>query len=275
MRGLDSKIAETKDLLQQIMTSHEKVALFLSGGKDSTTLLHLAQEWASRLTVLSVIMDNTHPGIPEHVETICREWGYTDVHLLSPPVDFWTYVKNYGWPMQLIPTSMNGEMLDPYYDGGPKVASWWHCSTVRVLWPLAEATQQIGADAVLTASRASDAPEHVRRGPITETHGVPFAGWTRYDAIWPWTTAQVYAYVDKYNISLPPISIAKRAHPDVEFSDCVECLWHSGYATWLKENDPETFARVWAMAGPVVAHMKAKAEGELAQWVDLLNLPVR
>jgi 3'-phosphoadenosine 5'-phosphosulfate sulfotransferase (PAPS reductase)/FAD synthetase len=265
------RVTDTQDLIAQVIEAHDRTVLWLSGGKDSTTLLHLARPWATQITVLSVLMDNGHPGIPEHVEAICREWGYTDVRLLSPPVDFWTYVENYGWPMQLIPTSMNGEMPDPYYDGGPKVASWWHCSTVRVLWPLAEATQQVGADAVLTASRGSDAPAHVRRGPITETHGVPFAGWTRYDPIWPWSTPDVYAYIDAHGISLPPISIAKRDHPEWEFADCVECGYNEKYLTWLKGHQPETFERIWKQFGPVVAHMKQKAEYELAQWVNLLS----
>jgi len=267
----ESLVKDAQNLLERIVTHHEKVALLLSGGKDSTTLLHLARPWAAKLTVLSVIMDNTHALIPEHVSKITQEWGYHDVQLLSPPVDFWTYTKNYGWPVQLVPTSMNGEMLDPYYDGTHKVASWWHCSTVRVIWPLVEAAQQIGADAILTGSRAADAPEHVRRGPITEAHGIPQLGWTRYDPIWSWKRAEVYAYLDHWNISLTPIDQAKREHPEIEFADCLHCGYNSLYLKWLKENEPRTFAQVWQAFGPVVAHMKQKAEQELAQWTDLLT----
>jgi 3'-phosphoadenosine 5'-phosphosulfate sulfotransferase (PAPS reductase)/FAD synthetase len=259
-------ITETQELLAQVFAHHQTVVLWLSGGKDSTTLLHLARPWASRIMVLSVLMDNGHPGIPEHVETICRDWGYGDVHVLSPPIDYWTYVQRFGWPSKVLLTKRDGNLLDPYYPGGQKISSWWLCSTLRVLTPLVTETQNVQADAVLTASRRSDAPAHGRVGPIIEAHDVPFAGWTRYDPIWSWRTSDVYRYIDQHEIPLPPIAQEKRKH-DFEFADCVECPFNQPYVKWLQKERPEAFREMWDKGfGEALHLMQQEIAEEMAQW---------
>jgi len=261
-------IVETQRLLEQVFAHHKNVVLWASGGKDSTVLLHLARHWAPQVTVLSVIMDNSWPGVQDCVEQHCAAWGYEHLEILSPPISFQQYVQNYGWPSQLIPTSMDGPLLDPFYDGGPKLASWWHCSTLRVIWPLVQASQELQADAVLTASRKTDAPAHGRIGPIIEAHDVGIAGWTRYDLLHPWTTAQVWEYIDSHKIALPDIYKWKR-DATWEFADCRECMFHPQIAQWAKKHDPALFAEVWPQFSPALKKMQALATQELKQWEGL------
>jgi len=261
-------IVETQRLLEQVFAHHKNVVLWASGGKDSTVLLHLARHWAPQVTVLSVIMDNSWPGVQDCVEQHCAAWGYEHLEILSPPISFQQYVQNYGWPSQLIPTSMDGPLLDPFYDGGPKLASWWHCSTLRVIWPLVQASQELQADAVLTASRKTDAPAHGRIGPIIEAHDVGIAGWTRYDLLHPWTTAQVWEYIDSHKIALPDIYKWKR-DATWEFADCRECMFHPQIAQWAKKHDPALFAEVWPQFSPALKKMQALATQELQQWEGL------
>jgi len=258
-------IVETQRLLEQVFAHHKNVVLWASGGKDSTVLLSLARHWAPQVTVLSVIMDNSWPGVQDCVEQHCAEWGYEHLEILSPPISFSQYVQNYGWPSQLIPTSMDGPLLDPFYDGGPKLASWWHCSTLRVIWPLVQASQEHQADAVLTASRKSDAPVHGRIGPIIEAHDVGVAGWSRYDAMHPWTTAQVWEYIDQHGITLPEVYKWKR-EAQFEFADCRECMFNPAIAKWAKKHDPALFAEVWPQFSPALKKMQALATQELQQW---------
>jgi len=263
-------VQETLTLLEQVFTHHKNVVLWASGGKDSTCLLHLARHWAPQVQVLSVIMDNSWPGVQDCVEQHCAEWGYTQLQILSPPISFPQYVQHYGWPSQLIPTSMDGPLLDPFYDGGPKLASWWHCSTLRVIWPLVQASQEVQADAVLTASRKTDAPAHGRIGPIIEAHDVGIAGWTRYDLLHPWTTAQVWAYIDQHGITLPEVYKWKRG-AEFEWPDCVECGYESKHIAWLKQEKPEIYARVWPQMKPALERAAALAQEQMVQWQGLLS----
>ena len=258
-------IAETQALLAQVFTHHHNVVVWYSSGKDSTCLMHLLRPWATRVQVLSVIMDNSWPGCLEHVERTCQEWGFPHLQILAPPISFPQYVANYGWPSQLIPTSMDGPLLDPFYDGGPKLASWWHCSVLRVIWPLMQASQEYQADAVLTASRRSDAPAHGRIGPVIEAHDVGIAGWTRYDLLHQWTTEQVWEYIDGHGITLPEVYKWKRG-AEFEWADCQECTFSQPYLKWMKQERPEMFQRVWQDFQPALKRMQALAKAELAQW---------
>ena len=263
-------ITDTLTLLEQVFAHHQKVVVWYSSGKDSTTLMHLLRPWASQVQVLSVIMDNGWPGCLEHVERTCTEWGFDKVQILAPPISFPQYVHNFGWPSQLIPTSMDGPLLDPFYNGGPKLSSWWHCSVLRVIWPLMQATQEYQADAVLTASRKSDAPEHARIGAIIEAHDVGIAGWTRYDLLHPWTTQQIWDYIDGHGIALPEVYQWKRG-AEFEWPDCMECGYESTHIAWLKKEKPEIYARVWPQMKPALIQAKEKVEAQLVQWVDLLK----
>lgn len=261
-------IAETTDLLKEVIDHHKIVVLWLSGGKDSTVLLHLARPWADRIKVISVVMDNAWSGTRESIEQHCAEWGFAHLEIVAPPISFPQYVQNFGWPSQLIPTSMDGPLLDPFYDGGPKLASWWHCSVLRVIWPLMQASQEAKADAVLTAARKSDAPAHGRIGPVIEAHDVGIAGWTRYDLLHQWTTEQVWEYIDGHGITLPDVYKWKR-DASFEFADCRECMFNPAIAHWAKEHDPVLFAEVWPQFSPALKRMQALATAELKQWEGL------
>jgi len=261
-------IQETQRLLEQVFAHYQRVVCWFSGGKDSTTLLSLLRPWSSQVEVLAVVMDNAWPGTRECIKQHCAAWDFDNLEILAPPISFPQYVQNYGWPSQLIPTSMFGELPDPFYDGGPKLASWWHCSTLRVIWPLVQASQEHQADAVLTASRKSDAPAHGRIGPVIEAHDVGIAGWTRYDPLHPWTTEQVWEYIDSHGITLPDIYKWKRG-AQFEFADCRECMFNPSIATWAKEHDPALFAEVWPQFSPALKRMQALAKRELELWEGL------
>lgn len=261
-------IAETQELLAQVFTHYKNVACWASGGKDSTVLLHLLRPWADRVTVLSVIMDNGFPGVQECLEDHCRAWGFTNLQIMLPPISFPQYIQNFGWPAQLIPTAMDGPLLDPFYDGGPKLSSWWHCSVLRVIWPLMQASQEAKVDAVLTASRKSDAPAHGRIGPVIEAHDVGIAGWTRYDMLHQWSTDQIWSYIDTHDIALPPLYQWKR-HMLTDAPDCIDCPFSAEYVTWTKEHDPVLYERIMTGFRPALKRMQALAMQELAKWEGL------
>ena len=265
-------IGETQDLIARVVEAHDKVVLWSSAGKDSTTLMHLAQPWASKITICSVIMDNGFPLVEETLVANCEAWGYTDVRLLVPPIDFQTYLDRFGWPVQMLHTSFDGNLQDPFGDPRYKASSWWLCSVLRVMLPLMTETQNVQADAVLTASRKSDAPGHERIGPMIEAHHLPIADFSRYDAIWPWQTAQVWEYIDMHQLALPPHYAWKRDMAG-EAPDCRECSFNPTYLHWTKEHDPETYQRIMRGFGPVLQRLHGALTDHMAQWEGLLDKP--
>jgi len=160
---------------------------------------------------------------------------------------------------------MDGTLPDPWYDGGPRVASFWHCTTMRVLAPLVQATVGVGADAVLTGSRATDAPVFHRMGVSVELfHALPGA-WTRYNPLSTWSDADVWAYIDANAIALPAHYQWKRDSA-YEWPDCLPCPYNPAHAQWLKHHRPDDYAAMMQGFAPALAQMRQIASQELAAW---------
>jgi 3'-phosphoadenosine 5'-phosphosulfate sulfotransferase (PAPS reductase)/FAD synthetase len=264
-----SHVDETRQLLDAIMDAHERVTLWLSGGKDSTALLHLLTPWASRLQVLMVDMGaDGFPGTRAYVEARTTEWGFTQVQYLDPPMPFAAYVQRYGWPSRLVPTAMDGLMPDIMYTGGPLVSSWWRCTLVRTVAPLLAASQ--GADAILTGTRTTDAQRFAVFGPIVDGMDVPGAGWVRYNPLVTWSAAQVYAYLDAHQIPLSPVGEVKRRVP-FEFPECRLCPYHADYVQWMQDNRPDDYAQMWPAFSRALGRVQARARQDLASWQPLME----
>lgn len=261
-------VRETTKLLRLIVESHHKVVVWFSGGKDSTTLLHLLRPYAEAIAVVTTIVDGGWPGITEHVLKTCKIWGFDNLTLVSPLLTFAAYRAQFGWPTHLVPTAMDGVMPDPWYDGGPRVASFWHCTALRVLQPLLEVTYALQPDAVLTGSRASDAPAFARIGPTTGLWEIDPHLWTRYNPLHTWTTEEIWRYVDGHKIALPQHYSWKRT-ATFEAPDCQLCPYSAAYVRHLQAYDPQLYADLMAEFGPTLARWQTVAEEELRQWEDI------
>lgn len=103
----------------------------------------------------------------------------------------------------------------------------------------------MGADAVLTGSRASDAPAFAVMGAST-TIGKDLLGFTRYNPLADWTTEEVYQYIADNNISLPMHYKWKRELGEkYEFPDCMRCTWQPEHWRLLREHYPDVYAEHW------------------------------
>ena len=257
-----SPLEVTSHLLARRLYAAKRPVLWASGGKDSMTLLHLCQPWARKLTVLHATVDDGWPGVTENLVEQCAAWHYPRLTIVKPWMTFEAYVERYGWPVDIVPTALEGAtaVVQSVYRTTPiKVSSWWHCSFVRGIYPLMLATAEHQADVVLTGSRLADAPDNaIYQAEIATRHP---AGWQRLNPLSEWTTADIWAYIDAQQIQLSPHYAWKR-YADYESVDCMSCTLHPQHWATLQQHYPEEYARRWPTVQPVYeALYTALAEG--------------
>jgi 3'-phosphoadenosine 5'-phosphosulfate sulfotransferase (PAPS reductase)/FAD synthetase len=254
---------ETIATLEEVFTTHQRVVLWLSGGKDSLTLTHLCRPWRERLVILHNAMDTGFEGEWENLESQVKAWGFSQLLRTAPPLSYAAYVARYGWPVDVVPTAMDGMIPSPYRQE-PKVSSWVWCSWVRSIEPLVKMTQLLKADAVLTAQRRSDGALFAQVGPTQD--GRTEYGWIRYDPLYLWSTDDVYAYIETHRITLPPHYKIKR-YATFEFPDCKACSWKPDYWAIVQKEYPEVYAEYWPQIKPVYEAVKR----QLATYTDELT----
>ena len=254
----------TRQRLADIFHRHARPVLYCSGGKDSTTMLHLARPWAAQGTVLHVDQGaDGWPDVRERLEANCAAWGYAPPMIVPSPISLADYQAHVGHPVTIVPFAMDGVSPNPFRGDDPPVASWWHCSTVKVLLPLIEATLKLQADAGISATKDSDAIGFTRMDAATDA--TQTLGWVRYDPLKEWSTAAIWAYVDREQIQLPAYYAHSRAHPEIDWPDCQGCTFNLPYLAWLKREMPELWATMAPSVLPVFHAIETKLEGHLIE----------
>jgi 3'-phosphoadenosine 5'-phosphosulfate sulfotransferase (PAPS reductase)/FAD synthetase len=263
---------ETLRLLAARLYHAKRPTLWASGGKDSTALLHLCKPWAHKLRVLHTTKrgDDGWPGVTECVEQHCAAWGFP-LEIVTPWLTFPQYVQEYGWPVETVPTTLEGGTAvapSPYRHSTLKLASWLHCTYMRTLYPLLDASMTYKADLILTGSRIAD-------GPGTAAFGQEVAqqfpmSWSRCNPLAAWTTAQVWEYIDTHQIALPELYRWKR-HATYEAVDCLSCTWQPQHWTTLKQYYPEEFATRWPQVAPVYDELRETLQAEIQELVVVLT----
>jgi 3'-phosphoadenosine 5'-phosphosulfate sulfotransferase (PAPS reductase)/FAD synthetase len=239
-------IEATLQILTEVFAQHDAAVLWVSGGKDSLTLTHLCQPWKDRIVLLHNAVDTGFAGVWENLSACATDWGYPYLLRTEPRMTFEAYVAQYGWPVEVVPTSMDGVIPTPY-QGEHRVSSWWFCTTQRQLLPLIQRTQAMGATAILTGSRGSDAPLFATGGPVVD--GRDQYGWMRYNPLHAWPTEAIWTYVDAEAIPLP-LHYAWKRDATFEWPDCRMCTWQPQYLAWLEAQRPDEYAALMASYGP-------------------------
>lgn len=244
---LETKLCETNERLKEIFRNHKNVCSWNSSGKDSTAMLHILRPWNNRVTLLHNKTDGGWPGSTENLLDLAEAWGFKPPIITQPQLSFDDYVEQYGYQAEIIPTEYDTlvQPPSPFQTEGIRVSSWWHCTLTRQIYPLIQATIEMGADAVLTGSRASDAPAFALMGGSTDI-AKDLLGFTRYNPLAEWTTEEVFSYIDALQIPLPLHYKWKRESGDkYEFPDCLRCTWQPEHWRLLREHYPDVYAEHW------------------------------
>ena len=208
---------------------HEKVALELSGGKDSVACLFFLKDYLDQMTVYWL---NTRDPYPETVAVIerCKQMCPNFVEVKS---DVKSWKKTYGMPVDAVPRTGEHVHLPPQPREVRCVDSYT-CCLENIMLPLHERVIADGNTLIIRGQRMED--DH--KGPLKSGDWVD-----GIQVLYPlenWSNADVMHYLQSQNAPIHPIYTVTP-----HGVDCLHCTgwWNKASTEFLKRH-PDAYAHV-------------------------------
>lgn len=209
-----------------IFQRHERVALQISGGKDSLATLHLFKPWWDRLAVFWLNPGDPFPETVALMETIrAKVPCFVEVAGRQKEV-----IAQDGWPSDVVP---QGHTTDGNFVFGPtpfKVQTRLSCCYRALMLPMHEKMTELGVTCIIRGKRSEERDKTPSRSG--ETH----SGFELIYPIWDWSEADVLAYLAANKVPLPE-SYQHAGHS----LDCMSCTawWGEGLSRYLAAKHPD------------------------------------
>lgn len=216
--------------MKEILDRHQKIALQLSGGKDSLACLYLLRDHLDKIVVYWL---NTGHAYPETLKTIEAaraiapnvveiEGSVNEVH------------AKYGIPSDIVPASSTH--LGRIVGGGDQlIQDRYSCCFLTKIKPLHERMIADGITLIIRGQRNDDAQKApIRSGAVDD--GIEYLF-----PIEDWTQRQVMDYLREQNAPIPRFYEMLDEAPD-----CMTCSawWEKGAARYLKRYHFEEYKEV-------------------------------
>jgi 3'-phosphoadenosine 5'-phosphosulfate sulfotransferase (PAPS reductase)/FAD synthetase len=218
-----------------------KIAVQLSGGKDSIACLHLARTQGHEVIAIFGNPGNPYPHVIEYIEKICKEWR-VELHYAVPEISVLDYIDCEGLPVDILPiwASHEADYFSSLKKGYQvKMQSGITCCSKNLWLPIHQKAKELNPDEVWRGSKLSD--DHVTKGDRFEFDGLKFNC-----PLWNWTDKDVYQYLELHDIDLPLQYKEGITHS----LDCIECTsWldgesELGRAQFTRKHYPIEFERL-------------------------------
>ncbi len=214
-----------------VVYRHERIALQLSGGKDSLACLYLMCEHWDRLTVYWC---NTGDAFPETVELMdeirAQVPRFVEIAGQQPIV-----VEQFGLPSDIVPASCTPIGLIGSGRAGPLIQDRYSCCFRSMVIPTQQRMVEDGITLVIRGQKNADGLKWpTKSGDVQD--GVEY--------LFPvegWSDAQVLAYLREQGAPLPRFYEVMDSAPD-----CTTCsaYWETGAAKYLKRYHHENYVEV-------------------------------
>lgn len=229
-----------------IFIRHERIALQVSGGKDSLATLYAMRPWWDRLCVYWL---NTGDAFPETVALMNRIRA--DVpHFVEIAGRQKAIVAADGWPSDVVPQAYTSEGNFAFGPTPFKVQSRLSCCFRALMLPMQERMFEHGVTCIIRGKRSSEKDKSPSRT------GTVLSGIETVYPIWDWSEEDVFAFLASDGIDLPD-SYRYASHS----LDCMSCSawWGEGLSRFLEARYPaqhvEYVRRISLIKAAVAEHM--------------------
>lgn len=223
-------------MFDDVISRHERIALQLSGGRDSLATLYLMRPWLGRIVVY---WGNTDDAYPETLEAIAIARAlcphFVEVSGRQPDV-----VREFGIPSDIVPVNrvplgLSGAGLD-----APLIQDRYSCCWRVVMLPLYQRMKADGITLIIRGQRNADN----LKGPLRS--GDVLDGFEFLYPIEQWSDQDVNDYLISEGAPLPRFYESMNTTPG-----CMTCsaYWEDGQAQYLKRYYPATYEEVQRRLG--------------------------
>jgi phosphoadenosine phosphosulfate reductase len=209
-----------------IFARHERIALQVSGGKDSLAVLEGLRPWWDRLCVYWL---NPGDPFPETV-ALMAEIRAVVPHFVEVVGRQAAVIAADGWPSDVVPQHHTSDGNFVFGETPFKVQTRLNCCIRALMLPMHERMVSDGVTCVIRGKRAEEKDRTgTRTGSIAE--GIEFIY-----PVWDWSDGDVRRYLDRAGIALP--ATYKYAGHSL---DCMSCTawWGEGLSRFLEAKYPD------------------------------------
>lgn len=216
-----------------VLPRHERIALQLSGGRDSLACLYLLKPWWHLMTVYWCNTGDAFPETVDIMDFVRQEVPYfVEIDGQQPNV-----VAQFGIPSDIVPASHTPIGLAGSGVDGPLIQDRYSCCFRVFMGPMHERMVADGVTLIIRGQRADDK----LKAPIRSGHvenGIEYLF-----PIEGWTAVQVMRYLQGAGAPIPRFYQMLDSAPD-----CMTCsaYWENGVAAYLKQYHPEAHGIVQA-----------------------------
>lgn len=205
-----------------MLARHERIALQLSGGRDSIACLYLMRPWLDRITVYWL---NTGAPFPETLEMMekLRAWV---PHFVEVAGDQPGHIARHGIPSDIVPSSRTPVGLMGSASDAQPIQDRYHCCAHVIMLPLHQRMIDDRITLVIRGQKNADKLKDPIRSGETGAGGIAY--------LFPledWTSRKVMDYLRAEGAPIPRFYEMLDGAPD-----CMTCsaYWEEGAVGYLK-----------------------------------------